>query len=92
MKTIDELKKNLDVFLAKFPNKATSWALATDEVKDMAIEVREILLGMPTYSFGRPDTPSDWNTIYKAFIELGWGAMNEKQKRRFYARFKTWLE
>lgn len=84
----------LKAFIAKFPNNAKSWAQATDEMRDLARELREyyndindISEGQKGYIDGLPfkefKTPSEWNTKAKKQILSTWKKLNKEQKEAF---------
>ena len=68
-KSIEDIYKYLD----KFKDDETSWRGATDELRDIARESREILLDLDgvkvdAINFKALKTPSEWNTVSKNYI------------------------
>jgi hypothetical protein len=63
----------LTKFLSQFPNDATSWKNATDEVRDICRICRENIeefdgIKLTAVDFRSFITPSKWNTKGKKFI------------------------
>ena len=97
------LPPNAEAFLAKFPDNATSWAKATDEVRDIARTAKEYYNGitldvleedpkaMQPWDFRRLKTPSEWNTKGKKYIRTAYGMMNAQAREQFLERFKDWF-
>lgn len=84
----------LKAFIAKFPNNAKSWAQATDEMRDLARELREyyneqndLAEGEKGYIDGLPfrefKKPSEWNTKAKKQILSTWKKLSKEQKEDF---------
>lgn len=84
--------KKLQNYMAQFPSDATSWGQATDEMRDLAREVRmtynELIVdavegdenyveGLDFMSFS---TPSEWNTKAKIQIASLWGQLTDYAK------------
>lgn len=86
------LPSNLENFLNGFPNNATNWGQATDEVRDIARIVRqahnELDLDLcegdegtvEALDFRSFKTPSEWNTKAKAQINETWAKMGSWAK------------
>ena len=99
--------KKLEKFLAKFPNDAKSWAQATEEIRDMAREAREIYTetdfdmtfdewetnpkAPQPLDFRAIKTPSEWNTKGKEYILNTLDKMSNEAKDRFAKRFSGWI-
>lgn len=84
IKTVDELKRLLD----KFPNDATSWKDATDEVRDIARDARELLseldnIELEPVDFRLIKNPAEWNTKAKEFIFMAIEKMSKNTLKRF---------
>lgn len=84
-------------FLAKFPDNATSWSRATEEISDMYVWIcdyfKETLeRTLPEVGRDNCKTPAQWNQKYKAAIRNGLEELNDVGKDSFYARFKDWFE
>ena len=67
------MRTNIERFLEKFPKNATNWSQATDEVRDMARTVRELLeeyegVIVAPVDFRAVKTPAEWNTEGREFI------------------------
>ena len=77
-------------FLEQFPNGATKWSQATDEVRDIARSCRIILQQEPC-DFTKLNTPSLWNTIGKDYIIKSWKIMNNVQKMELFLEYKEWF-
>lgn len=77
----------------EFPPNATSWAQATDEVRDMSRWAREELgIGESSaLNFGAITTPAEWNTKGIASIVGHFDAMNTRQRAAFLARASNFL-
>jgi len=86
------LPANLKNFLASFPNNATSWSQATDEIMDTARIIRqahneldlELCEGeegaIEALNFRSFKTPAEWNTKAKEQIEETWSKMESWSK------------
>lgn len=93
MKTTDakrtELTAKLENFLATFPDNATSWREATDEIRDLAYKIRstyneltlDVIEGDEGYieslNYTNFRTPAEWNTGTKKQIRNLWTKMND---------------
>ena len=80
--------KTLEQFLSKFPNNTTSWAEATDEIRDIARTVKEYYNEYNTPSieacdFRQLNTPSDWNTVGKEYILSVYSKLKGPAKEQF---------
>lgn len=84
----------LKSFLKEFPSNTKTWAKATDEMRDLARELREyyndqnnLEEGDKGYIDGLPfrefKTPSEWNTKAKKQILSTWKKLNKEQKESF---------
>lgn len=99
------MKTKIEKFLSQFPDNATSWAQATDEVRDLARGAKEIYNeidlnltdyeaithGLQPLNFWAFDYPSQWNTEGKKYILTTFDKMSQKAKTEFYNRFKDWF-
>ncbi len=77
----NEFPAKINSFLNKFPDDATSWKQATDEVRDISRVARETYneetlnvshedkKAMKSLNFNSFTTPSKWNTEGKKFIK-----------------------
>lgn len=84
IKTFDDLKK----YLERFPNNASSWRYATDEVREIAKTSREYLSEfdgeeVDALDFKSFKKPADWNTNGKKFIVDTVEKMSDKTRARF---------
>lgn len=82
--TFDDLQS----FLSMFPVSAKSWRFATDEVKDVARMAFDALF----YVDGKvldldyaeaEQSPSQWNTVFREYIEDAYAAMSQKARTSF---------
>lgn len=103
-KTEHPLHKKLDSFLNKFPDNATSWSQATDEVRDLARSAREHhneydlnvseddSKAAQSLNWREMKTPAEWNSKGKKFIKEMVGKMGKEAKDAFMKRHSEWLE
>lgn len=82
--TFDDLQS----FLSMFPVSAKSWRFATDEVKEIARMAYEALLWEDGKVFDldyaeAEQSPSQWNTIFREYIEDAYVAMSQKARTSF---------
>lgn len=79
-----------------FPDTATKWSQATDEIQTLAQYSRELLLdyqdieGEMAQLRGNngAKTPSEWNQRAKKAIHLNFSKMNNKTKKLFIEKIK----
>jgi hypothetical protein len=100
----DSFSVKLNKFISKFPDNATSWADATDEIRDMASKVRqyynEYVLDVnqddPTalkpLNFKQFTTPSEWNTKGKQYIIDTFNKLTPDGKKDYFEYFSGWLK
>ena len=67
------------------PRNATSWADATDEVREVAKMIREVYedvdgIKVEAMNYRSFKTPSEWNTKSHAFIVYVWNKMSKNAK------------
>lgn len=91
------MKAQIERFLERFPKNATSWAQATDEVRDMACTAREYLEEyegaiIEPVDFRSIKTPAEWNTKGRDYILTNFDRMANATKERFYDYFREWFE
>lgn len=84
-KSLDDVQKYLD----KFKDDETSWRGATDELRDIARESREILLDLDgieveAINFKALKTPSEWNTVAKNYIINNIKQMSKSTQNTFF--------
>jgi hypothetical protein len=91
--------KEIMNFLDGFPNDATLWSEATDEIRDLARFSREIYNEITLNSSKNDDnileplnfrsfkTPAQWNTEAKKFIISTYSKMNDESKKYFIEKF-----
>ena len=89
----------LETYMAKFPDNATSWRQATDEMRDLARRVRmaynELVLkvtdpdeqGIEAINFKMIATPSEWNTKAKQQIRILWGPLSPRTQEQITKYF-----
>ncbi len=90
------MKTKIEKFLEQFPTDATSWAQATDEVRDMARTSREYLedydgVIVEPVDFKHISTPAEWNTKGRDYILANFDRMQERTRKAFYSRFCEWF-
>lgn len=88
------MKKEIEKFLAQFPKDATSWAKATDEVRELSYESRIILeeldgVKVEPVNFRAFSTPAEWNTQGRDSIMANYNRMRTDTKRAFFERFRA---
>ena len=85
------MRKEIEKFLSRFPKNATSWAQATDEVRDLSRMSREYLEDLDEVIVEavkfRDCTPSEWNTQGRESIMANFDRMSAYAKGAFYTRF-----
>lgn len=96
------MKNQIEKFLAKFPDNATCWSQATDEIRDLARTAKEIYnelelsltdvevevgKGLQPLNFRSFSKPSQWNTLGKQYILDTFDKMGDRAKRIFFNRF-----
>jgi len=90
----DDIDPQISKFLDQFPKDATTWKLATDEVRDISRMSRRYLSDMqnievPAVDFTEIKTPSEWNTKSKESIVANIGKMNDTTRKEFYRDVKS---
>ena len=90
------MRREIEQFLEQFPTDATSWAQATDEVRELARMAREHLeeleeVIVEPVDFRHAKTPAEWNSRGRAFILTCFDRMQGQTRRAFYERFKDWF-
>lgn len=78
----------LQNYLAKFPNNAKTWDLATDEIRDIARTAKEYIneydnKNIEAHNFKAITTPQAWNTTGKAYILNIYALMSAEAQRNF---------
>ena len=91
------MKEKIEKFLEQFPKDATSWARATDEVRDLARTSREYLENyegviVKPVDFMHIKTPAEWNTKGRNYILANFDRMQESTRKAFYEQFRDWFE
>jgi hypothetical protein len=91
------MKTKIEKFLEKFPKDATSWRYATDEIRDLSRESREILedcdgITVEPVDFKACKTPAEWNTKGRESILANFDRMSERTQKDFYESFREWFE
>ena len=93
-----QFTSKIEKFLDKFPDDASSWANATDEVRDMARAAREhyndmelnVLYSDPKalqgLDFRAFKTPAEWNKKGKEYIRSVYSKMKPKNRALFEDR------
>jgi hypothetical protein len=84
-------EEKLEKFLAGFPDNATCWSQATDELPDMYRWISADGARFPPVGRENCHTPAEWNQKYKAAIRAGYSQLNETDKEKFAQRFREWL-
>jgi hypothetical protein len=80
--------EDVETFLAQFPDDATSWKQATDEVRDLARLAADFVSEYERTDINRLDfktlkTPADWNSVGKAYIMAAISGMSNNTLKRF---------
>lgn len=87
-------EQSLENFLAKFPDDATSWAQATEEIREILYwmqEAHDFDDTIPVVGKDNCKTPAEWNQKYKAAIREGWKNLTDLEKKRLYNDYiKGW--
>jgi hypothetical protein len=91
------MRTKIENYLAKFPKDATSWADATDEIRDLSRESRELLedcdgITVESVDFRACKTPAEWNTKGRDSIMANFDRMSEMTQKDFFAEYRTWFE
>ena len=86
----------IEKFLEQFPINATSWAQATDEVRELARASREMLdeyddIKVEAVDFTPIRTPAEWNALGREAILLNYDMMRPRTQILFYERFEDWF-
>ena len=86
------MRNGIEKFLSRFPKNATSWAQATDEVRDLSRMSREYLedldeMIVEAVNFKGGMTPARWNTEGRDSIMANFDRMSAYAKAAFYERF-----
>lgn len=91
-----DFNKKLESFLSKFPDDAKSWSEATDEIRELAREIRinynRYVLqinedsegGLEAVDFRSIKIPSEWNKKAKNFILKYWNTLPKFIKEELY--------
>jgi len=94
-----KLPSKIEKFLKKFPDNATSWKEATDEIRDMARTAKEyyneLVLdvlkddekALKPLDFKSIKTPSEWNKKGKEYIRNVFNKLNTQGKEEFIEYF-----
>jgi hypothetical protein len=85
------MSKDLESFLAEFPDDATCWSKATDELPTMYQHLAKAT-GLPPVGRENCQTPSEWNTKYKAAIRRAFEKLSPQQIEDFKKSFDEWIE
>ena len=81
----------LERFLAKFPDNATSWTQATDELPDLYCWISDDGARFPPVGRVNCLTPAEWNQKYKAAIRSGFAKLDDKTKGEMFTFFEGWF-
>lgn len=84
---------DLELLFSKFPDNATSWRQATDELADFYNYMR-FSTDSKLEPVKRRDmkTPSEWNTKYKAAILTAFDKLNDYEKKEIRKHFESWFD
>lgn len=90
------MKRKIAKFLERFPSNTTSWADATDEVREMARMAREFLeefegVIVEPVDFRAIKTPAEWNVKGRAFILACYDRMKEETRKNYDEWFVSWF-
>lgn len=85
-------KAKIEKFLENFPKDATSWAVAGDEVRDLARTAREYLeeydgVIVEPVDFVHIKNPAEWNTKGRNYILACMGRMKVSTFQKYYQYF-----
>jgi sugar-specific transcriptional regulator TrmB len=91
------MKTKIEKFLEKFPKDATSWANATDEIRDLSRESRMFLedldeVTVEPVDFKACKTPAEWNTRGRESILANFDRMTSSTQRSFYLSNREMFE
>lgn len=80
--------KDIEKFLSQFKDDETSWAGATDEIRDLAIKSRDYLKEFDNFvadeiDFKKFKTPAEWNKIGKSYIIKNFEQMSNNAKKAY---------
>lgn len=104
--TTKAMTQKIENFISKFPDNATCWSQATDEIRDLARTAKEYyneidldLLseeveegqGQQPLNFRALKTPSEWNTQGKVYIREVWTLMSEQTKKQWFENWSHWF-
>lgn len=93
-------------FLEQFPDNATCWSQATDEVRYLARSAKEYYnevdlnlssdeveagQGQQPLNFRAIQTPAEWNIKGKKYILEVFDKMSQQAKEQFFETHKYWL-
>lgn len=99
----NSLPDAIEMYLYNFPDDATSWDQATDEIRDLARTVKEYYneidldlthaevengKGLQPLDFRSIKTPADWNRLGKEYIRKAYSMMSSSTKLLFLDEFK----
>lgn len=81
----------LDKYLSSFPDNATDWNQATDEIRDICKYAREFYNEyqgeidgyVQPLNYKSITDPSDWNTLSKLYLEEIYSKMNQETKEQY---------
>jgi hypothetical protein len=83
----------MDALVKKWPLNATCWSQATDEIRDMSREAREMIgySELHAINFRACNTPSEWNTNGIHSIVRFYKIMDHDQRARFIKDYGSLL-
>jgi hypothetical protein len=92
-----DMEEKLEVYFKQFPDDATSWRQATDEIKDIARASRMALNDIDNkeiepLDFKSLTTPSEWNTKGKEYTRESIKMMSDDAKSEFYKEIEDFIE
>ena len=92
-KSNGDLPKNVENFLKQFPDDTDTWKNATDEIRDIARNIKELYNErneddkIEALNFKKINKPSEWNTEGKKYIRMVYGKMCDVCKKEFKKYF-----
>ena len=92
-KSNSDLPKNVENFLKQFPDDTDTWKNATDEIRDIARNIKELYNErneddkIESLNFKKINKPSEWNTEGKKYIRMVYGKMCDVCKKEFKKYF-----
>lgn len=92
----NDFMSKLNLFFSKFPNDATNWKYATDELRDISRAIKELNNELSSekveaLNFKELNTPSEWNSKSKEYILDVFSKLDEYGKKQFIEYFYNYF-